>query len=102
VVNPTGYHSGSGPCTAISPATPKNDAADRYSPEIAAAFQPGRTVREATRKSLVVRAIRTPNAPMAPAATVTSTIAISESVDEPRDVVSVSACKALIRGRAGR
>ena len=59
-MKPTGYHSASGPYTAISPATPRNDAAERYSPEIAAAFQPGRTVREATRKSLVVRANRTP------------------------------------------
>ena len=59
-MNPTGYHSASGPYTAISPATPRNDAAERYSPEIAAAFQAGRTVRDATRKSLVVRANRTP------------------------------------------
>ena len=59
-MNPTGYHRASGPFTAISPATPRNDAAERYSPEMAAAFQFGPTDREATRKSLVVRAKRSP------------------------------------------
>jgi hypothetical protein len=44
----------------IRPAMPRNDAADRYSPPIAAAFQFALIVREATRKSLVVRATRTP------------------------------------------
>jgi hypothetical protein len=42
------------------PATPRNDAADRYSPEMADAFHIGFTVREATKKSDVVRATRIP------------------------------------------
>ncbi len=42
------------------PATPRKEAAERYSPEMAEAFQMGRTVREATKKSDVVRATRTP------------------------------------------
>ncbi len=65
----------------MRPATPRNDAAERYSPEIAAAFQAGRTVREATRKSLVVRARRTPYAPIIPVARTTSAIATSDSVE---------------------
>src|SRR6266567_2132941 len=36
------------------PAMPMNDAAERYSPEIAEAFQPTDTDRPATKKSLVV------------------------------------------------
>src|SRR5688572_2704775 len=36
------------------PATPMNDAAERYSPEIADAFQPTETDRPATKKSLAV------------------------------------------------
>ena len=36
------------------PAIPMNDAADRYSPEIADAFQPTDTARPATKKSLAV------------------------------------------------
>src|ERR1700712_5109256 len=36
------------------PAIPMNEAADRYSPEIAEAFQPTETVRPATKKSLAV------------------------------------------------
>jgi hypothetical protein len=39
---------------------PRNDAADRYSPEIAAAFHHGVTARDATNRSEVVRASRTP------------------------------------------
>src|SRR3712207_8478372 len=68
--NPTGYQSTSTPYRSTRPATPRNDAADRYSPLIAAAFQVGLTDREATRKSEVVRAKRRPYAPIA---TVTST-----------------------------
>ena len=41
-----------------SPATPRSDAALRYSPEIAAAFVEGGTARAATMKSEVVRAKR--------------------------------------------
>jgi hypothetical protein len=51
---------------------PRNDAADRYSPLIAAAFQLGLTDRDATRKSEVVRAKRSPYAPM-PIVTSTTT-----------------------------
>src|SRR5689334_14034574 len=36
------------------PATPMNEAAERYSPEMAEAFQPTDTERPATKKSLVV------------------------------------------------
>src|ERR1043165_5880166 len=36
------------------PATPMNDAAERYSPEMADAFQPTDTDRPATKKSLAV------------------------------------------------
>src|SRR5688572_3065985 len=36
------------------PATPMNEAAERYSPEIAEAFQPTETERPATKKSLAV------------------------------------------------
>ena len=45
---------------ASSPASPSTEAADRYSPPMAEAFSPGRTVREATKKSLVVRENRQP------------------------------------------
>src|SRR3712207_5990580 len=71
--NPTGYQSTSTPYRRISPATPRNDAADRYSPLIAAAFQAGLTDREATRKSEVVRANRSPYAPMPTVTSTTST-----------------------------
>src|SRR5436305_8257944 len=73
--NPTGYQSTSTPCLSTRPATPRKDAADRYSPLIAAAFQAGLTSREATRKSDVVRARRSPYAPIATVATITATIA---------------------------
>src|SRR5258705_11303843 len=72
---PTGYQSMSTPFLRISPATPRNDAADRYSPLIAAAFHRGLTAREATRKSEVVRASRRPNAPMTTVTSVTATSA---------------------------
>ena len=39
---------------------PRNEAADRYSPEIAVAFHHGVTARDATNRSEVVRASRTP------------------------------------------
>ena len=39
---------------------PRNEAAERYSPEIAAAFHQAETAREATKRSEVVRASRTP------------------------------------------
>ena len=50
----------SAPKVSSSPATPRNEAAERYSPLIAEAFIRGRTVREATMKSLVVRENRRP------------------------------------------
>src|SRR5689334_18775075 len=71
--NPTGYQSTSTPYRSTRPAMPRNEAADRYSPLIAAAFQLGLTERDATRKSEVVRANRNPYAPMP---TVTSTTRI--------------------------
>jgi hypothetical protein len=61
----------------ISPATPRKDAADRYSPEIAPAFAVGPTVREATRKSEVLRANRTPNEPITVEATATIAMQLS-------------------------
>ena len=36
------------PYVRMSPATPRNEAAERYSPPIAEAFHSGETVREAT------------------------------------------------------
>ena len=51
---------------------PRKDAAERYSPLIAEAFSPGRTEREATKKSEVVRLNRSPQVPMASVARVTS------------------------------
>ena len=59
-----GYQSISAPKVSSSPAMPRNDAAERYSPPIALALSRGRTVREATKKSLVVREIRSPHVPM--------------------------------------
>src|SRR5215831_18453532 len=48
---------------------PRNEAALRYSPLIAAALAVGRTARAATRKSEVVRAKRRANTPTATVAT---------------------------------
>ena len=47
-MNPTGSHSMSTPKVRISAATPRNEAAERYSPPTAEAFQSGVTLREAT------------------------------------------------------
>lgn len=71
-MKPTGYQSASGPSFRISPAMERKDAADRYSPEIALALAVGPTVREATRKSDVLRANRTPNEPITVEATATT------------------------------
>jgi hypothetical protein len=46
------------------PATPMNDAAERYSPEMADAFQPTDTDRPATKKSLAVFDRRADQKPM--------------------------------------
>jgi hypothetical protein len=48
VVQPIGNHSASAPVDSTSPATPRNDAADRYSPPIAELLRTGVTDREAT------------------------------------------------------
>src|SRR5260370_40947499 len=55
--------------------TPRNEAADKYSPEIAAALSAGWTSRAATMKSSGVRATRTPRAPTATVSSVTNAIA---------------------------
>src|SRR5882757_4670423 len=51
------------PSFTTSPETPRKDAAERYSPETAAEFSNGETLREATRKSDVVRMAATPRRP---------------------------------------
>ena len=66
-----GYQSMSAPNVSTSPATPRKLAAERYSPLMAEAFSPGRTVREATKKSLVVRENLSPQVPIASVAMVT-------------------------------
>src|SRR3954465_7559034 len=53
------------------PATPMKDAAERYSPEIAEAFQPTDTERPATKKSLAVFEVRAERKPIH---TVTTTV----------------------------
>src|SRR5215469_13610984 len=54
---------------------PRKDAAERYSPEIAAAFSAGGTWRAATMKSSGVRATRMPRAPTMIVSSVTKAIA---------------------------
>ncbi len=61
------------------PATPRKDAADRYSPEMADAFSVAGTCLAATRKSAGVRATRTPRAPMSAVMAVTVTMATIEA-----------------------
>src|SRR6185295_17874758 len=51
------------------PATPMKEAADRYSPEMAEAFQPTDTERPATKKSLAVLDCRADQKPMPMVAT---------------------------------
>src|SRR4051812_33809547 len=46
------------------PAMPMNEAAERYSPEIADAFQPTETERPATKKSLAVLEVRAERKPI--------------------------------------
>src|SRR4029079_2465631 len=72
---PTGYHSAPTPPLTTSPAMPRNDAADRYSPDTAAALNAGEIRREAARKSYVVRIAATPRAPMSRVASSTGTTA---------------------------
>src|SRR3954452_15027053 len=64
------------PSLTTSPATPRNDAADRYSPETAAEFTSGEIRRDATRKSDVVRIAATPRTPIS---SVTSTTGATAS-----------------------
>jgi hypothetical protein len=59
-VKPTGSHRAEAPNFSIRPETPRKLAADRYSPEIAAAFHHGDTALDATNRSDVVRASLTP------------------------------------------
>ena len=51
------------PSLTTRPATSRNNDADRYSPDTAAAFTVGETRRDATRKSDVVRIAATPRTP---------------------------------------
>src|SRR5690348_7677303 len=67
------------PSFSSSPATPRKDAADRYSPEMAAALRSGGTARAATRKSSGVRATLMPSAPTTIVMSVTTTTAIRAS-----------------------
>ena len=46
------------------PATPMKEAAERYSPEMAEAFQPTETERPATKKSLAVLEVRADRKPI--------------------------------------
>ena len=65
----------SAPNASTSPATPRKEAAERYSPPIAEALSAGRTVREATKKSDVVRLKRSPQMPMPTVSTETTSTA---------------------------
>ena len=47
-MKPTANQSMSAPYASTRPATPRNDAADRYSPPMADAFHAGLTERDAT------------------------------------------------------
>src|SRR5688500_18308482 len=59
----------------MRPAMPRKDAADRYSPDTAAALTVGEIRRDATRKSDVVRMAATPRAPINNVTSRTGTIA---------------------------
>src|SRR3954451_3218930 len=67
----------SAPNASTSPATPRKDAAERYSPPIADALSRAPTLREATKKSLVVRDTRRPKMPRTSVATETRAIAVT-------------------------
>ena len=83
-MNPTGYHSAPIPSFTTSPATPRNDAAERYSPDTAAALSVGEMRRDATRKSEVLRIAATPRAP------ISSVIATTRRIAEPITAASPS------------
>src|SRR2546429_7362169 len=82
------------PSLTTSPATPRNDAADRYSPDTAAEFSSGDTLREATRKSEVVRIAATPRRPISNVISTTGATANAkitcrlDSRDSARDAVA--------------
>ena len=61
------------------PATPRKEAAERYSPEMADALRDAGTWRAATRKSAGVRATRTPRAPIIAVTAVTAMMAMTEA-----------------------
>src|SRR5580698_2530819 len=63
----------------MRPAMPMKDAAERYSPEMAAAFTGGETSRAATMKSAGVRAIRMPRAPTTTVSSTTTAMAATET-----------------------
>ena len=63
---------------------PRNDAADRYSPDTAAALSVGEIRREATRKSDVVRIAATPRAPISRVTSSTGTTARAITGDPRR------------------
>src|SRR5215472_6778059 len=69
-----------------SPAMPRNDAALRYSPLIAAALAVGRTARAATRKSDVVWAKRRANTPTATVATSMARSPTTAATEVTRDL----------------
>src|ERR1039458_3082076 len=72
-----------------SPAIPRNEAADRYSPEIAEALRNDGTWRAATMKSAGVRAIRMPRALIMAVMTVTTAMAAMVA----GSVISLSAAR---------
>src|SRR5580698_603006 len=63
----------------MRPAIPMNEAAERYSPEIAAALTDGDTSRAATMKSAGVCAIRIPRAPTPTVSSITAAMAPTEA-----------------------
>ena len=84
-MNPIGYHRASAPSLSTRPAIPRKDAAERYCPEMAAAFALLPTVREAARKSSVERATFTPSEPMTMVAAATTTTAMSATTPAAPD-----------------
>ena len=99
-MKPIGYQSPSTPSLSTMPATPRNDAAERYCPEMAAALARVPTVREAARKSSVVRATRTPSEPMTIVAMTTTTTAATATypaVSTPAQSSTLSAKSSSLR-----
>src|SRR5687768_7329642 len=79
------------------PATPMNDAAERYSPEIAEAFHPTDTDRPATKKSLAVFDFR---ADQIPIQMVTATV-MNEKVKIHGSTLPSWARKRVVMGQRG-